>query len=159
MVKITIRQAKESELKVINDIIKACVFAWNLPDRVKRLTFGSYQYNRYDLEHFDIFVSINASKQIVGVAALEAINTIELPEGQTGLLLHGLYVDPEFQNQTIGQQLLQFSFQRVKSEQLDGLLVKAQVDANHYFKKQGFEHLPVMDADKDYPHRWWKKTA
>ena len=157
MIKVSIRQANESELKVINDIIRACVFAWNLSDRVKRLTVSSYQYDSFDLEYFETFVAIDSSKRIVGVATLEKINTLILPEGQTGLLLHGLYVDPTFQNQRIGQQLLQFACQRVKSEELDGLLVKAQVNANSFFKQQGFEHLPVIDADKDYPHRWWKK--
>ena len=157
MIKISIRQAKESELEVINDIIRTCVFTWNLSDRVKRLTVSSYQYNSFDLEHFEIFVAIDASKRIVGVVTLEEINTLELSEGQTGLLLHGLYVEPAFQNQRIGQQLLQFSLQRVKSKELDGLLVKAQVDANSFFKQQGFEHLQVIDADKDYLYRWWKK--
>lgn len=159
MIKISIRKAKESELKVINDIIRACVFAWNLSDRVKRLTVSSYQYNSFDLEHFEIFVAIDASKRIVGVAALEEVNSLHLPKGQTGLLLHGLYVDTTFQNQGIGQQLLQFSYKRVKSEKLDGLLVKAQVDANSFFKQQGFTHLPVINADKDYPYRWWKKIT
>lgn len=157
MIKISIRKAKASELKVVNDIIRACALGWNLPDRVKRLTVSSYQYNNFDFEHFEIFVAIDTSNRVVGVAALEEINTLNIPEEQSGLLLHGLYVDPAFQNQSIGQRLLQFSLQRVKSEELDGLLVKAQIDANRFFEKQGFKHLPIIDGDKDYPHRWWKK--
>jgi N-acetylglutamate synthase-like GNAT family acetyltransferase len=157
MMKVVIRQVNESELKSINDIISACVFNWNLSERVKRLTVSSYQYNSFDLTHFEIYAAIDTNiKTIVGVMALETAKS-SLPEGQTGLLLHGLYVAPIFQKQQIGQQLLEFALQRVKTKGLDGLLVKAQVEANRYFEKQGFEHLSVVDVGKDYPHRWWRK--
>ena len=46
--------------------------------------------------------------------------------------------------------------EHVKQQQMQGLLVKAQPDANSYFEKQGFECLPVNNINKDYPYRWWK---
>jgi N-acetylglutamate synthase-like GNAT family acetyltransferase len=156
MINVTVKAADINDLKGINQIITACVYSWDLPDRVKRLTLQSYLYDETDFDHLDIFVATDSNNKILGLAALESAQTMDLPGNQTGLLLHGIYVDPHYQNQHIGEKLLSLSFQHVKDNHLKGLLVKAQASANSYFGHQGFEHLPVINPDKDYPHRWWK---
>ena len=153
---ITIRAAQASDLDEINRIISSCVMNWDLPERVKRLSMGSYKYNADDLVHLDIFVAESVIGKVVGLAAFEAANASDLPDLKEGLLLHGLYVDPELQKKGIGKALVEYSVSEVRKRSLDGLLVKAQVDANSYFENQGFEKLPVNNPAKDYPHRWWK---
>ena len=88
--------------------------------------------------------------------ALETANPSDLPEGKSGLLLHGLYVNPLFQKQGVGRTLIEFSMLQVTQNHCHGLLVKAQPDANRYFQMQGFENLPVTQPEKEYAHRWWK---
>mgnify|MGYP001557148571 CR=1 FL=1 len=155
---IAIRKASVADLDDINNIIHKCVFSWDLPDRVKRLTVQSYCYDEFDLDNLDIFVATDSLKFLVGVASLEQATKADLPETSSGLLLHGLYVNPEYQHQGVGQKLIHQSFQHVRHHQLQGLLVKAQCNANSYFDQQGFEKLAVNDANRDYPHRWWKSA-
>ena len=157
--KIKIRPVNASDLDAINTIISSCVMGWNLPERVKRLSIGSYQYNDHDLQHLQLFVALDSANRILAVSALEEADISDLPDAQTGLLLHGLYVLPDCQKQGIGNQLIQLAMEKVREKQLDGLLVKAQADANSYFQKQGFSLLPVVNHNKDYPHRWWKTAA
>jgi N-acetylglutamate synthase-like GNAT family acetyltransferase len=158
MVDISVRPASGEDLTTINQIIKDCVYSWNLSDRVKRLTLQSYHYDILDLDHLDIFVAANKDDDILGIAALESANSSDLPANLTGLLLHGLYVAPDHQKKQVGKILIDHSLEHVKQQQMLGLLVKAQPDANSYFEKQGFERLPVDNISKDYPHRWWKAT-
>jgi N-acetylglutamate synthase-like GNAT family acetyltransferase len=158
MVDISVRPASGEDLTTINQIIKDCVYSWNLSDRVKRLTLQSYHYDILDLDHLDIFVAANKDDDILGIAALESANSSDLPANLTGLLLHGLYVAPDHQKKQVGKILIDHSMEHVKQQQMLGLLVKAQPDANSYFEKQGFERLPVDNISKDYPHRWWKAT-
>ena len=156
MVDISVRPAKGEDLTSINQIITDCVYRWDLSDRVKRLTLQSYLYDSHDLDHLDIFVATNKGGDMLGVAALESANSSDLPANLSGLLLHGLYVAPEYQRKQVGNKLMDHSMEHVKQQQMQGLLVKAQPDANSYFEKQGFECLPVNNINKDYPYRWWK---
>jgi len=156
---ILILPAQEPDLDKVNDIVGSCVMGWDLHERVKRLSLGSYQYDEQELLHLQLFVAKNKDSRIVGVLALEEADSADLPDKQTGLLLHGLYIRPEFQRQAVGRSLIDYAIGQVNERGLDGLLVKAQSDANSYFKKQGFEKLAVNNALKDYPHRWWKRVC
>lgn len=150
-----IRSGTEKDLPRINDIVEACVLTWDIPERVKRLSMSSYLYTAIDLDHQTLLVAEDQASDITGVAAIETAESADLPSGTSGLLLHGLYVNPDFQRQGIARQLLDSVISRVKSEDLDGLLVKAQFDALGFFEAQGFSALPVKDAKRDYPYRLW----
>ena len=154
-----IRPATTDDLANINAIIEACVMSWDLPDRVKRLSVNSYQYSELDLKHLSVVVAVTASNEIAGVAAWEPANPSDLPENTTGNLLHGLYVSPMHQNRGIGALLTEHALTTSLRDQTDGLLVKAQADANGFFEKQGFNKLPIRDTARDYPHRWWKPVT
>ncbi len=156
---IAIRAATDDDLPAINAIIEACVMGWDLPERVKRLSLDSYRYATEDLDHLALFVATSASGDIVGVAALERADKKDLPANQTGLLLHGIYVMPGWQRSGVGKQLLARAFGEAGEQGVDGLLVKAQADANSYFASQGFIPLPVVDPGRDYPHRWWRAVT
>ena len=156
---IAIRAATQDDLPAINAIIEACVMGWDLPERVKRLSLDSYRCHDQDLKHLDIFVATSARGKIVGVSALEPADEKDLPEHKAGLLLHGLYVMPALQQRGVGALLLQHACEQVCAQGLDGLLVKAQADANSYFASQGLVPLPARDPGRDYPHRWWRAVT
>ena len=153
---IVIRPVQEFDLDTVNTMVESCVMAWDLPERVKRLSVSSYCYNSYDLGHFDMLLAERAKPETIAVAAWEPASKHDLPKDKSGILLHGLYVAPHCQRRGIGSCLVNFALDAVRSHGMDGLLVKAQADAVGYFQARGFIFLPIENPDRDYPHRWWK---
>jgi predicted N-acetyltransferase YhbS len=154
-----LRPATPADLEAINAVIERAVMTWNLPERVKRLTLPSYRYSEHDLDHLHIVVVEDGDHAVLGVAAWEPASPRDIPEGKTGLLLHGLYVDPPRQRGGIGSQLLDAAVAATRENQVDGLLVKARPEASGFFIGRGLEPLPVTDAERDYPHRFWKAVS
>jgi len=151
------RTACKADLPAINGVIERAVMTWRLPDRVKRLSLPLYRYNEMDLGHLEVWVAEEAG-QIAALAAWEPAEAADVPEGCRGLLLHGLYVDPARQRQGIGAQLLAACVRRARELGLDGVLVKAQADAEAFFRGQGLERLEVRDAARDYALRYWQRA-
>jgi L-amino acid N-acyltransferase YncA len=156
---IWLRPAMPADLAAINAVVERAVMTWNLPERVKRLTLPSYRYQPHDLDHLHVVVAEAADRALLGVAAWEPASPRDLPAGQTGLLLHGLYVDPDWQRGGVGSQLLDAAMSAAREQGFDGLLVKAQPDAADFFLARGMQRLPVINPDRDYPHRFWKAAA
>lgn len=139
----------------MNGVIGRAVMTWRLAERVKRLSRPSYRYHPHDLDHLHIVVAEDAQHAIIGVAAWEAASPRDLPAGKRGLLLHGLHVDPLHLQRGVGTRLLDAASAAAQAHGFDGLLVKAQADADGFFGKQGMQRLPVEDPARDYPHRFW----
>lgn len=152
---IEIRPATRADLPAINRVVERAVMTWRLPERVKRLALPSYRYHPHDLDHQRMLVAVVADAGIVGVAALEEADPRDLPAAGPAQLLHGLYVDPEWQGRGIGTRLLEAALAACGEAACRGLLVKAQPDAVGFFQARGLERLPVRDPDRDYPHRYW----
>lgn len=153
--RIVLRPANKADLGAINQIIERAVKTWNLPERVKRLALPAYLYTGHDLQHLHIVLAEDSSAGVIGVAAWEAAAARDCPQGRRGLLLHGLYVDPDRQHRGTGTRLLSAAAAAAREQGYDGLLVKAQADAEGYFRSQGLQRLAVTDADRDYPNRFW----
>lgn len=155
-----LRHATEDDLEAINGVVRAAVMGWKLPPRVIRLSISSYLYKPLDLRHMTIMLAqIRTGPdtwKLVGVAAWEDAATGDLPVGKSGLLLHGIYVDPLHQRQGIGKALLSSAVHAVRERHMDGLLVKAQPDAVDFFIAQGLEKLPATDDVRQYANRFWK---
>lgn len=149
-----LRPASTADLTALNAVVETAVMGWNLPERVKRLALPSYRYQPHDLGHLQLWVAESHGK-IVGVAALEPADSRELPAHKRGLLLHGLYVHPDYQHQGIGTQLLEHVQQQAAEQGLDGLLVRAQNNAGGFFASHGMELLGGED-DRNYQFRYWK---
>jgi len=153
--KITLRPGTKPDLVAINTVIERAVHTWNLPERVKRLAMPSYLYNAYDLQHLHIVLAEDCGAGVIGVAGWEKAAVRECPPGQNGLLLHGLYVDPDQQRRGTGFRLLSAAATAAKENGYDGLLVKAQADAEAFFRSRGLQQLAVEDSKRDYPSRFW----
>lgn len=156
---ITLRPLHAADLHRANAVVEAAVSTWHLPDRVKRLSLQSYRYQPHDLDHLSLVAAEDAAGRIVGVAAWEPASAGDAPTGRKGLLLHGLYVDPARQRQGIGRRLLGAAEQAARQGGFEGLLVKANRDAQGYFLKRGLQPLPVDDPRRDYPYRFWLKLG
>lgn len=151
-----LRRAGTDDLTALNALIERAVMTWQLAERVKRLSLPSYLYHPHDLDHLHIEVVEDAKHTLNAVAAWEPANPRDLPAGQRGLLLHGIYVDPAHLRQGIGSRLLDAALTAAQAQGFDGLLVKAQAEANGFFERQGMQRLPITDPSRDYPHRYWR---
>jgi N-acetylglutamate synthase-like GNAT family acetyltransferase len=147
-----------SDLPSINAAVEGAVMTWPLPERVKRLVLPIYRYSEADRRHLDFAVArAGAGNHVLGVAAWEPADPRDCPAGRRGLLLHGLYVSPAQQRRGIGKRLLQCALGASAAAGFDGLLVRAQRNAEGWFEQKGFERLPVGDA-RDYAGRYWQPT-
>jgi GNAT superfamily N-acetyltransferase len=153
-----LQRADTADLPQVNRLIERAVMTWDLPERVKRLSLPSYRYDAHDLQHLQLTLA-QVGSRLVGVAAWEAAAAQDLPPGKRGLLLHGLYVDPDHHRRGVGARLVQAALAAAAEQQLDGVLVKAQRDAEPFFVRQGFELLPIEDPDRHYAHRLWRPVA
>lgn len=154
-----LRPASTADLGAVNAVIERAVTTWKLPERVKRLAMPTYLYNAHDLEHLRVVVAEDSAAGIVGVAAWEPAAARDCPRGRRGLLLHGIYVDPDRQRNGVGARLLSAAAAAAREQSYDGLLVKAQADAEGFFRRRGLRGLAVEDAGRDYPHRFWLDLA
>ena len=150
-----LRPATRADLDAANGIIERAVNTWNLPERVKRLAMPSYLYSEHDLRHLHLVLAELDPYGVIGVAAWEPAAARDCPSGRRGLLLHGLYVDPQRQRRGAGSLLLSAAAAAARESGYDGVLVKAQADAEGFFRAQGLRALTVEDAERDYPHRYW----
>lgn len=156
---IDIRLAGQADLEAINRVIEAAVMTWDLSDRVIRLSLPVYRYDCVDLDHLDIVLAEDRRQNVIGIAAWEQTDAKELPPGNRALSLHGIYVDPSCHQQGIGSKLFRIVEEAACKRGLDGLLVKAQQDANGFFISQGMQHLQAEEPLHQYANRFWKSAA
>lgn len=148
------RAGSRADLERINAIIAAAIDTWSLAPRVKRLVLPSYQYDDADLAHLDLAVAA-AESELVAVAACEPASTRDTPAGASGLLLHGLYVDPAHAGAGLGRALFEHCCEQARICGQAGLLVKATRDSASYFEYLGMQPVAVSDPQRDYALRYW----
>lgn len=147
-----IEDGSVADLDAVNRVIEAAVMGWAIPERVKRLSLPLYRYDPIDLDHLRLLVARH-DDGIIGVATWEPADPADAPDGKAAILLHGLYVHPDWQRRGVGRCLLDAVCAAIPV--VDGVLVKAQADAREFFAAAGFEALPVDDDARDYAHRFW----
>lgn len=152
---IVLEPLQETDLPGVNAVVEKAIAGWNLPERVKRLSLPSYRYDASDLAHQHGLVARAAADGIVGVAVWEAAPDEPAPGARKVFRLHGLYVDPRWQRQGVGRRLLLEVIRAVCAAGADGLVIRAQADAVPFFQAMGLERLPVRDAEREYPNRFW----
>lgn len=156
---IEIRAGTAADLRAANTVVEAAVMTWDLPERVKRLSLPAYRYQAHDLEHLALVLAVDPVGAVVGVAAWEVAEPGDAPLGAHALLLHGIYVMPRSHRAGVGSRLLEAAETAAFEGGFDGLLVRAQRDAEGFFLKRDFDLLPVEDQGRDYPHRLWKSSG
>jgi len=147
---LTLRPATAADLEALNAVVERAVLSWGLPERVKRLSLPVYRYQHADLSAYQILVAETAFGEIVGVAAWEALVPLDAPPA---VLLHGLYVDPGRHRGGVGTRLLEAVLDAARAAGQEGVLVRAQRDAEGFFAARGFQ--PVSDSEAP-PRRWWR---
>lgn len=152
---LSLRPATINDRDSVNAVIEAAIMTWDIPERVKRLSLPSYRYHDQDFHNLQVVVGEAPEHGIVGVAAWEPADSRDVPGGRRALLLHGIYVLPSHRRGGIGSRLVGAAVQAARDLGFRGLLVKAQSSAGDFFEACGFERLPVGDASRDYPHRFW----
>ncbi len=155
--RLLLRDALPGELDTINALIGRAVYSWELPERMKRISLPVYQYRAGDLEFMRLVVAEDPDGGIVGVAAWELAGARDAPRGQSALLLHGIFVEPQLHRCGIGSRLLGAAVQAAANEYYDGLVARAQSGAVPFFEALGFDLLP-LETDSDYPYRVWYPT-
>lgn len=153
---LNLRPAVASDLDGVNRVVETAIDTWRLPARVKRLSKPVYRYSELDLDFLDLVVAEVQDGGILGVAAWEQAEPGDAPAGHSALLLHGIYVAPDQHRKGIGAQLFEVAEKAAASRGLEGVLVKAQPDAQKFFVALGLQQIPVEDFRRDYPHRFWK---
>jgi GNAT superfamily N-acetyltransferase len=156
---VRVRPAGPADLDAVNRVVEAALMTWNLPERVKRLSLPSYRYTEADQRHLEMVVAEDRQHTVIGVAAWEAADARDAPEGRSALLLHGIYVHPGHRRRGVGRRLFEAAQAAVRIHDCDGLLVKAQKDANGFFLALGMQPLEAVDASRDYTNRFWQPAA
>ncbi len=153
---ISANEASASDLHTVNRVIHESLASWGLPDRVRRLATPSLTYNETDLQHMTIILLTNAGLTGVAVAAWEDASTTETPANARGVLVHGLYVIPQYQQRGLGTRLIDLVANRLADRNVDGMAVRAWRDSLEFFLSRGFVALDPEAAADTYPRRLWR---
>jgi GNAT superfamily N-acetyltransferase len=149
-----VRIAGKLDLPSLNVIIRQAVGSWEATERVKRLAVPVYQYRQEDLDHMWLLAAEGSDRRLLGLAALEEADGVDLPTGGPGLLLHGIYVKPAAMGGGIGGQLVAASAGITRALGCDGMLVKSVRHSCGFFERCGMHCLPRVESG-DYPYRYW----
>jgi len=149
MTSLMTQKANQADLQRINAIVVAAIDTWQLAPRLARLVSITHQYEEADFLTMDFYFLCKPDHSVVGILALEPQQTDAI------VLLHGLYVMPEHQNQGFGRQAIEIAKQWVQQANYSGLLVKAHASAKNFFAQQALQQLPIKDPERDYPHRYY----
>lgn len=145
-------QLSDDSITAINQVIESSIQAWQLSDRLYRLSINAYRYSPSDWIDHRFYGLMDQNNTLVGVLVFNE-DASELPDYHQCLQIHGLYVCQNRQGQGVGSQCIDEAVILTRKLDLNALFVKAHESAVGFFKHQGFNEIPVQDALRDYPHR------
>ncbi|MCP5155929.1 MAG: GNAT family N-acetyltransferase [Ectothiorhodospiraceae bacterium] len=151
---VELRLADVDDIPRINRVVEASLATWDVAERVRRLALPSLSYDAFDARHMT-FVLAEARGAVVGVAAWEPAGPGDAPPGRRALLLHGLFVVPQWQRQGVGAALLAAARRAATDARADGVVVRAWREAEGFFLAQGMLGFPG-DAPDRSPRRLWR---
>lgn len=146
----SIRQGQFNDIASINSIIRAAVLGWDLSDRVKRLALPSLYYDELDFTHLHFLV---AESSVVDESQCSVVGVIvwDLSAAPDSVLVHGLFVRPDYQNRSLGRSLLGFLEDHLAKSGVIEIRVKAQKGAVGFFNRQGYSASDRLEQG-DYKH-------
>jgi GNAT superfamily N-acetyltransferase len=126
--------------------------AWPLSERLRRLSLPLLIYSETDWQYYEFLVMRDGST-VAAMSAWDSHTRLSTQYGSAALL-HGLYVAPDWQGQSIGWQLVQAVAKKARALPVDGLLIKAERVAASYFKQRGMLAVAATGR-QDYPYQFW----
>lgn len=152
---VTVRSARVHELDVVNDVVTSAVLGWPVSERLKRIALPLLRYDTVDAREMEMLLA-RRNGHVVGVAVWDPAHRWAGPAGESGALLHGLYVRPEAQGAGVGRALQQQVAERAGELGFDGLLVKSERVSVGYFERCGYRRVSEPGAfGLDYPYLFW----
>ncbi|NCW09436.1 MAG: GNAT family N-acetyltransferase [Gammaproteobacteria bacterium] len=145
-------QETPEALPAINAVLESSITAWNLSDRLYRLSVNAYRYSESDWIDHQFYGLRDQNNTLLAILVLND-DASELPGDQSCLQIHGLYVHSDSRHQGLGQHLVDHAITLATTRQLNALFVKAHESAVPFFTKLQFQHIPVVDEIRDYPYR------
>ncbi|MCH8552657.1 MAG: GNAT family N-acetyltransferase [Natronospirillum sp.] len=152
---IHLREISASELDKANQLVVAAIQSWDMPPRLLRLVAGTHQYEAADFQTMRLFLLDNDNEETVGMLAVEDYPGEEAGCAERVLLLHGLYIHPEYHGRGFGRAAVSATQHLARDGGFAGVLIKAHSSAKGFFNRLGLQHLPVRDDTTDYPYRYW----
>jgi GNAT superfamily N-acetyltransferase len=148
----TLIQETRERLQTMNTVVASSITAWNLVDRLHRLSVEAYRYRESDWIDHQFYGLRDQNNTLSAILALNN-DTLELPGDLSCLQIHGLYVHADYQRQGLGQRLIENAVKLARTRHLDAVFVKSHESAVSYFETLEFQWIPVMDEVRDYPYR------
>ncbi len=145
------------DLHEVRAIIARAIEAWPTSERLKRNALSVLVYDAVDLADTRILMAKSQGNG-VAVAAWRDQGWMTDPAGRFSALLHGLYVDQNWQRHAIGQLLQRAVADEVLSAGGHGLYVRAERFAVPYFARCGYRRLgsgELVGVTGAYPYRFW----
>ncbi|MFK7966829.1 MAG: N-acetyltransferase family protein [Burkholderiaceae bacterium] len=147
------RIAQPVDLPRLNQVIADAISTWQVAERVRKLSRHAYQYDESDLADGQVLLLTDPSDEIVGVAHWGPASRVDAPaESINPAILHGLYLQANRHGQGLGKRLLAEAMRAACAANHDWLTLRAQRDAEAFFRSQGF--IAHDEADPPlYPRR------
>ena len=151
-----VRPVSQPDLDTINDVVAEATASWGLADRVRRLALPSLYYTESDLEQMTVVLLDQPDARGVGLATWEKAGDGELSPGLRAVLLHGLYVKPEWQRLGLGTNLLEFAENWARARGQDAIALRAWRQSEPFFTARGFRPWDRGRTPDLYPRGFWK---
>jgi GNAT superfamily N-acetyltransferase len=139
-------------LDAINQVLASSITAWQLSDRLYRLSVNAYRYRHSDWIDHQFYGLRNENNTLVAILVVNE-DSSDLPDDHQCLQIQGLFIAKDHQKRRLGSRLIHEAVQVALDQDLELLLVKAHESAVSFFEHLGFHRIPVTDEVRDYPYR------
>jgi len=139
-------------LEAINQLLASSITAWQLSDRLYRLSINTYRYRHSDWIDHQFYGLRNENNTLVAILIVNE-DSSGLPHDHRCLQIQGLFIAKDNQKRRLGSRLVHEAVQVALDQGLELLLVKAHESAVSFFEYHEFYRIPVTDEVRDYPYR------
>lgn len=143
----------QNDVKAVNEVVADGIKAWGLSQRLYRLSIPAYQYQPADWIDHEFYGAL--CPNLCAVVVLTESLSEHSDLGRI-TVIHGLYVSRARQSRGMGRALVETASKWAQTHDTMGLYVKAHASAVPFFQHLGFSQLPILDLERDYPHRLWR---
>ena len=139
-------------LEAINQVLASSITAWQLSDRLYRLSVNAYRYRHSDWIDHHFYGLRDENNTLVAILVVNEDGS-DLPYDHRCLQIQGLFIRSEDQRRQLGSRLIHETVQVALNQSLEIVLVKAHESAVSFFEHHGFHRIPITDEVRDYPYR------